>query len=253
MTLAGRTALVTGASSGLGRGLAHRLAEAGAQVVVTARRRERLDELVGEIKANGGEALAVEADVKDEAALKAVFDAAEARFGLVDTVYANAGMSNEGRSVEIPIEAFDEVMNVNTRAVFLTAREAAKRLIAAGPEASARGRIVLVASIGGVIKTIPGNVAYCVSKAAVAAMGKSLAREWARFGVAVNVICPGYVETDLNTELLQSEIGSKMIAGFPRRRVMAAEELDPMFLLLGSDAARGMTGGVHVVDDGQSL
>lgn len=250
--LCGRTALVTGASSGIGRDIARALASAGANVVAAARRMDRLEDLVSDIEAAGGRALAVPADVEDEASLIAAFDAAQARFGLIDTVYANAGIDVEGLATDLPAEAFDRVMRINTRGVFLTAREAARRLLAAGPDAASRGRIVLVGSIGG-LTVIPGSTAYCVSKAGVVMLGRSLAREWARQGLNVNVVCPGFLETELNRDRLALEAGKKMVRAFPRRRLMTTDDLQGLMLFLGSDQSRAVTGGVFTIDDGQSL
>jgi NAD(P)-dependent dehydrogenase (short-subunit alcohol dehydrogenase family) len=250
--LTGRIALVTGASSGIGHRLALDLARAGAKVVAAARRADRLAELVARIEAGGGRAIAVAMDVADEASVKAGYDAAEAAFGPVDTVYANAGMSIEGLALDLPAEAFDQIMAVNVRGVFLTAREGARRMIAAGSKASRRGRVVLVASMGA-HKVLPGLTAYCASKAAVAMMGRSLAREWANQGINVNVICPGYLETELNSDWFASEGGRKQIASFPRRRLMSEGDLDPILLYLGADASAGTTGSLFNIDDGQSL
>jgi NAD(P)-dependent dehydrogenase (short-subunit alcohol dehydrogenase family) len=245
-------ALVTGASSGLGRRFARVLAASGAKVALAARRMDRLEDLAGEIGAAGGEAAAVVMDVTDEASIIAGFDAAGARLGPVDTVIANAGMNSRGLAVEVSAAEFDQVMAINVRGVFLAAREGARRMIAAGSRASGRGRVVLVSSIGAV-KVLPGLTAYCASKAAVAMMGKSLAREWANRGVNVNVVCPGYVETELNAEWFGEEGGKKQVAGFPRRRLMAEEDLDAMIAYLACDASRAVTGSVFTLDDGQTL
>ena len=251
-SLTGRTALVTGASSGIGRRLAVTLAQDGARIVVAARRMDRLESLVTEIADCGGEAIAVTVDVEEEASLIAAFDAGEKAFGLIDTVYANAGMDSTGAAVDLAAEEFDRVMAVNVRGVFLTAREAARRLFAAGAEQSARGRIVLVASIGG-LTVLPGLTAYCASKAAVVMIGRSLAREWARGGINVNVICPGFLETEMTKGHLALDTGQKMISRFPRRRLLHDGDLDAIFHFLGSDASRAVTGSVFTVDDGQSL
>lgn len=250
--LTGRVALITGGSSGLGARFARVLAAGGAKVALAARRVERLEALAGEIAAAGGEALSVAMDVTDEASVIAGFDAAAARFGPVDTVIANAGMNNRALATEISAVEFDQVMAINVRGVFLTAREGARRMMAAGSRESGRGRVVLVASIGAV-KVLPGLTAYCTSKAAVAMMGKSLAREWANRGINVNVVCPGYVETELNSEWFAEEGGKKQVAGFPRRRLMAEEDLDAMIAYLSSDASRAVTGSVFTLDDGQTL
>jgi NAD(P)-dependent dehydrogenase (short-subunit alcohol dehydrogenase family) len=250
--LTGRVAMVTGASSGIGHRLALNLAAAGAKVAVAARRTDRLAALTDEIEAAGGSALAIAMDVADEASVIAGYDAAEAALGPVDTAYANAGMNIEGLSLDLPIEAFDQMTSVNLRGVFLTAREAARRMIKAGSRDSGRGRIVVVASIGA-HTVLPGLTAYCATKAGVAMMARSLAREWARQGINVNAICPGYLETEINSDWFASEGGKKQVQAFPRRRLMQGDDLDAMLLYLGSDAARAVTGSVITLDDGQSL
>lgn len=251
-TLAGRTVLVTGASSGIGAHLALAAAQAGASVALAARRTDRLADLVDQIRAAGGQALAVAMDVEDEASVIAAYDAVEAGLGVVDSVIANAGISMQGSALDIAIDDFDKVLAVNTRGMFLTAREGARRMIKAGSADSGRGRVLLVASIGA-HKVLPGLTAYCTSKAGTAMMGKSLAREWARKGINVNVLCPGYIRTELNSDWFDQEGGQKLVASFPRKRLMAESDLAPMALHLCSDAAATITGGVFTVDDGQSL
>ena len=248
-TLSGRTVLITGASSGIGAHLARQAAAAGARVALAARRADRLDALVAEI---GPTAAAFAMDVEDEASVIAAYDAVEARLGPPDTVIANAGISIQGMALDIAVDDFDKVMGVNTRGVFLTAREGARRMIRAGSEASGRGRIVLVASIGA-HKVLPGLTAYCASKAATAMLGKSLAREWIRKGINVNVLCPGYIRTELNGDWFDSEGGQRLLATFPRKRLMDEDDLTATALYLCSDAARAVTGSVFTVDDGQSL
>jgi NAD(P)-dependent dehydrogenase (short-subunit alcohol dehydrogenase family) len=248
--LTGRTALVTGASSGLGWHLAQSLAAAGARVVAGARRREQLQQLTAEVRAAGGELKPVVLDVEDEASIVAAYDAAERAFGTVDTVIANAGLNAEGPSLELASEALAQVLRTNVQGVYLTAREAARRLIASGmPE---RGRIVLVGSVGA-LKPLPGLTAYSLSKAAVGMMGKGFAREWARYGICVNTICPGWISTELNEAFLASEAGQKLIKTFPRRRAMRTSDLDGMTLFLCSDAAAPVSGGVISIDEAQAL
>jgi NAD(P)-dependent dehydrogenase (short-subunit alcohol dehydrogenase family) len=249
MPLSGRTVLITGASSGLGRHFAKIAAGAGAKVVIAARRKDRLTALADEI---GAAAFAVEMDVEDEASIAAGFDAAETALGPIDGVIANAGMNARGMALDLPIEEFDRVMRVNLRGAFLTAREGARRMIASGSKESGRGRVLLVASLGA-RKVLPGLVAYCASKAGVVMMGKALAREWANRGVNVNAICPGFISTELNDEFLESESGKKMIAGFPRRRLMREDDLDATVIHLLSDASRAITGAAFDLDDGQGL
>ena len=251
-SLAGRIVLVTGASSGIGAHLALAAAKAGASVALAARRTDRLEDLVSQIQAAGGKALAVAMDVEDEASVIAAYDAVEAGLGVVDSVIANAGISVQGSALDIAIDDFDKVLAVNTRGMFLTAREGARRMIKAGWADSGRGRVLLVASIGA-HTVLPGLTAYCTSKAGTAMMGKSLAREWARKGINVNVLCPGYIRTELNSDWFDQEGGTRLVASFPRKRLMAESDLAPMALHLCSDASATITGGVFTVDDGQSL
>lgn len=247
--VAGRVALVTGASSGLGRRFAQVLAAEGAHVVVAARRKERLDDLVNEIGAN---AFAVQCDVTDEAQVVAMFDAAEAKFGLVDTVVNNAGMTHANNAVMQDIAEFRKIMDLNVTSVWCVAREAARRLIHAGPEKSAQGRIVNIASMAGRI-VIPNVTAYNTSKAACAHLTRSLAREWARYGINVNALSPGYVATELTEEWLNGEGGAKTIGKSPRRRIMDETSLDEALLFLCSGAAKFVTGTDVLVDDAQSM
>jgi NAD(P)-dependent dehydrogenase (short-subunit alcohol dehydrogenase family) len=250
--LTGKIALVTGASSGLGARFAALLANQGATVICAARRKDRLDDVVDAITRAGGKALAIAMDVEDEASVKAGYESAIVQVGVPTIIVANAGMNSTGLAVDIPIDAFDQVMAVNVRGVFLTAREGARAMIAAGSAGSGAGRIVLIASMGGV-RPLPGLTAYSVSKAGVIMMAKALAREWARQGINVNALCPGYVETEINADWLASDGGVKMLSGFPRRRVMGEEALDGALSWLVSDAAKFTTGGVIQVDDGQGL
>ncbi|MGE5501099.1 MAG: SDR family NAD(P)-dependent oxidoreductase [Ignavibacteriales bacterium] len=248
----GRAVLITGASSGLGRRFARVLAASGAKVAVAARRVDRLSALVDEIAAEGGQAVAVAMDVQDEASVIAAFDTAEAALGPIESVIANAGMNSEGMATDITADEFVRVLDVNVKGAFLTAREGARRMMAAGVKDSGRGRIVLIASIGA-FSVLPGLAAYCASKAAVLQLGKVLAREWANRGINVNIVCPGYIETELNADWFASEGGKRQVAGFPRRRLMEESDLDAVVAYLASDAARAVTGGVFTIDDGQSL
>jgi len=250
--LKGAKILVTGASSGLGAHFAHILAAHGAHVAAAARRADRLASLVDDICAAGGRAAAVSLDVQDETSIVAGFDAAEQAIGPLDVVINNAGMNVQGLATDLPIEAFDQLMSVNVRGVFLCAREGARRMMARGVKETGRGRVINIASIGA-HTVLPGLTAYCASKAAVAMMTKSLAREWARQGVSVNAICPGYVETEINAEWLRQEGGQRMVAGFPRKRMMEAGAMDHTLLFLAGAYSASTTGAVITIDDGQSL
>lgn len=250
--LSGRVVLVTGASSGLGAHFAKTAAQAGASVALAARRADRLTSLKKDIEAAGGKAIAVAMDVEDEASVARGFDEAQAALGPVMSVIANAGMNYPSSALGLPIEGFDNVVNVNLRGVFITAREAAKRMIASGSTQSGAGRILFIGSVGS-HRVLDKLVAYNATKAAVLMMGKALAKEWALKGINVNTICPGWIKTELNTEWLETDAGQALINGFPRKRVMLPEDLADMALFLLSDAARTITGGSFELDDGQSL
>ena len=250
--LDGRTCLITGASSGLGAHFSRLASGAGAKVVVAARRKDRVEALANEIRAAGGQALPVAMDVSDEASVMAAYDAAEAEFGTVDTIIANAGVSAPGRSTEITVDAIRSVLDTNILGVLLTAREGARRLIAAGSRESERGRVVLIGSITAEM-TGQGESIYSASKAAVAHLGRNLAKEWVRLGVNVNVIQPGYIQTELAGEWFSSEGGKAQIAGFNRRRLQPINSLDVPVLYLCSDESAQTTGATFTIDDGQML
>jgi NAD(P)-dependent dehydrogenase (short-subunit alcohol dehydrogenase family) len=250
--LAGRTALVTGASSGIGARLASVLAGAGARVVLGARRKAELEALAAGIVARGGAARAVALDVTDEASVIAAYDEAERVFGPVDTIVANAGIAVEGRATDLPVAEFDRLMAVNLRGVFLTVREGAKRLIANGSKEKENGRIVIISSITAK-KAFRSSAVYAASKAGASMLGKSLALDWARLGVNVNMILPGYIATDLTSRLFTAPAGKELLESFPRRRLAHESDLDGALLFLCSDAARRVTGAEIVIDDGQSL
>jgi NAD(P)-dependent dehydrogenase (short-subunit alcohol dehydrogenase family) len=246
--LSGRTAFVTGATSGLGRHFAKTLSKAGASVAVAGRRVDRLETLRTEIEAAGGKCESIELDVADAAAIPRALNRAEAALGPVDILVNNAGVNVQGMVVEQTAADFDTVMNTNLRGSFLLATELARRLIAR----KSGGKIINIASIGS-FRVLPGLTAYCMSKAALATMTQCLAREWVRHGIAVNAICPGYIETELNSAWFQSERGQAQIKSFPTRRLMNVEDLDGMLLLLASDASRAINGALLTVDDVQSL
>jgi NAD(P)-dependent dehydrogenase (short-subunit alcohol dehydrogenase family) len=228
------------------------LAGQGAKVVCAARRVDRLDSLVGQIQSLGGQAQAICMDVEDEASIIAGFDSAQNGLGVPTIVIANAGVNALGSAVDVAMQDYDQLMNVNLRGVFLTAREGARRMMANGSKESGDGRIVLIASMAGT-RPLPGLTAYSVSKAGVIMMAKGLAKEWARSGINVNAICPGYVQTEINADWLAQPGGEKMLAGFPRRRVMDDDALDGAMAWLVSDAGKFTTGAIVQVDDGQGI
>ncbi|MFN4113459.1 MAG: SDR family NAD(P)-dependent oxidoreductase [Sphingomonadaceae bacterium] len=245
--LTGRTALVTGASSGLGERFGRILAASGAKVALAARRTDRLEALADRI---GPTAAAVQMDVAREADVIAGYDAAESAFGtVVDTVVANAGIDGAGLATDMTEDAIAHTLNVNLKGTILTAREGARRMIAGGVT---KGRIVLIASITA-FEPSPGLVAYSASKAGVVQAGRTLGREWARKGICVNTISPGYIRTAINDAWFDTEPGQAQIARFPRKRLMGQDGLDAMLLFLCSDAAEFVTGADFVLDDGQTL
>jgi NAD(P)-dependent dehydrogenase (short-subunit alcohol dehydrogenase family) len=246
--LAGRVCLISGASSGFGAHFARLVAGEGARVVLGARRRERLVALASEI---GEAALAVDMDVTDERSTIAAFDAAAAHFGPVDTVIANAGVSVVGRATEIPADDLRMLFDTNLLGLYLTAREGARRMIASGCRETGRGRILLIGSMGA-HSYFPGSTAYSASKAAVASLAQSMAGEWVRQGINVNVLQPGFIQTELAGEWFQSDAGKAQIAGFQRRRLQPIESLDEPVVYFCSDASAYTTGTALSLDDGQS-
>lgn len=249
LSLSGRTVLITGASSGFGAHFARLFVREGARVVIGARRVDRIAALAAEL---GDAALAVAMDVTDEASIIAAYDAAQARFGTVDTVVANAGVSADGRSTDLAADAVAGLVATNFTGVYLTAREGARRMIAAGFRDDGRGRIVLIGSITAEL-TGMGDAAYAATKAGVAHLGRQFAREWVRQGINVNTIQPGYIQTEIAGEWFQTEGGQRQIAGFHRRQLCPIEALDAPLVYFCSDASRHVTGAVLTVDDGQVL
>jgi NAD(P)-dependent dehydrogenase (short-subunit alcohol dehydrogenase family) len=248
-SLADRTALVTGASSGLGRHFAHVLADAGASVVLAARRVDRLEEVAEAIREKGGQATALSMDVTDEASVVAAFEEIQAALGRVcDIIVNNSGMSREGWFREMSEADWNAVIDTNLTGVWRVAKHGANAMVAAG----LRGSIINIASITA-HRTQLMTTAYCVSKAGVDHMTRHMALEMARFGVRVNAISPGYFKTEINDSYLESEEGAKMIRRIAMRRIGSIDELAGPLLLLASDAGSFMTGSTIVVDGGHLL
>lgn len=246
--LTGKVALVTGATSGLGRRFALILAKSGASVAITGRRVDRLETLKAEIVSIGGKALPIALDVTDPASIKACVEAAEQGLGPVNILVNNAGMNVQAMANEVTPEGYDTMFDTNVRGAFFMAQAVGNRMIARGEG----GRIINIASIGAFTQ-LPGLTLYTMTKAAVAMMTKSLAKEWARKNINVNAMCPGFIETELNSEWFQSEGGQRQIKTFPRRRLGVESDLDGTLLLLASDHSRFITGSLFTADDGQSL
>lgn len=246
--LDGRVALVTGASSGLGRHFAHTLARAGAKVAVAARRLDRLHELVEEIEGFDGRALAISLDVTDPLSVAAAVRTAETELGAIAVLVNNAGVGGAKPALEIEPADWDHVMDTNLKGAWLMAQETARHMARLGHG----GSIINIASMLGLVvrSQMP---AYCASKAGLIHLTRALALELARNDIRVNAIAPGYFETDLSRPFLTSDAGRKLVARIPQRRVGEMSELDGILMLLASDASRYMTGTVTTVDGGYSI
>jgi len=244
----GRIALVTGASGGFGAHFAKLLALHGARVVLAARRQDKLDSLVKEIVANGGEAVGIALDVTDKDSIKSVFDAAESVYGVVDIVSNNAGVAESKMALNTEKTSWDNVINTNLNGVWMIALEAATRLVAANKS----GSIVNTASILGV-RVALSQSSYATSKAGVIQLTKSLALEWSRKNIRVNALCPGYFVTDMNRDYMNSEKGQAYMANTPAQRTGRLEELNAPFLLLASDAGSFVNGTTLTVDGAHSI
>ncbi len=251
--LSGRVALVTGASSGLGAQFAHTLARAGAAVVLASRRTERLDDLRVSIEADGGDAHVVAMDVTDLASIRAAVARAETEVGPIDILVNNSGVSTTQRLQDVTETDYDFIMDTNVRGAFFVAQEVAKRMLArakgAAPGTWVGGRIINIASMAG-LKVLPQIGVYCMSKAAVVQMTKAMAVEWGRFGINVNAICPGYIDTEINHHHWETEAGQKLISMLPRKRVGHPADLDAVLMMLASNESHFVNGAVIAADDG---
>jgi len=237
--------LVTGGSSGFGRHFARVLASRGARVTLAARRAEALASAVAEIAASGGKAQSVVLDVTRADQIDDVMKQVEARFGPIRAVVNNAGVTATRPALDQDERAWDSVIDTNLKGVWLIAQAAARRMI----DNKTKGSIVNIASILGL--RVAGAVApYAISKAGVIQMTKALALEWARHGIRVNALAPGYFATELNDDFFASESGQALIKRVPQRRLGQLSELDGPLLLLISDAGSFMTGSVVTVDGG---
>ena len=254
--LSGRVALVTGASGGLGAQFARTLAAAGAGVVLASRRMEKLKDLRARIEGEGGDAHVVECDVTDVQSIKAAVAHAETEMGSIDILVNNSGVSTTQRIQDVGEDDYDFIFDTNVRGAFFMAQEVGKRMIArakgAAPGSFTGGRIINIASMAG-LKVLPQIGVYCMSKAAVVQMTKAMALEWGRFGINVNAICPGYIDTEINHHHWQTEQGQKLVQMMPRKRVGEPKDLDPVLLMLASDQSHFVNGAIIAADDGFAL
>lgn len=254
--LSGRVALVTGASSGLGWRFAQVLAQAGAAVVLSGRRIERLKELRARIEGQGGDAHVVELDVTDTASIKAAVAHAETEMGPIDILVNNAGIAVQRKLLDATVDEFDDMFTTNVRGAFVVAQEVARRMVARSlgvtPGTWTGGRIINIASVAG-LRVMPKLGVYAMSKAAVIHMTRAMAAEWGQYGINVNAICPGYIDTEMNHHYWQTESGQRLLQMLPRKRLGRPEDLDALLMLFASDNSALVNGAVLTADDGFGL
>jgi NAD(P)-dependent dehydrogenase (short-subunit alcohol dehydrogenase family) len=251
--LSGRVAFVTGASGGLGSQFARTLAAAGAAVVLAGRRVERLKTLRAEIEGTGGDAHVVGLDVTDTDGIRSAVAHAETEVGPIDILINNAGVSATQKLTEVTPDDYDDVFDTNTRGAFFVAQEVGKRMIArsqgSAPGTWTGGRIVNIASMAG-IRVLGQIGVYCMSKAALVHMTRAMAFEWGRYGINVNAICPGYVDTEMNHHLWSTDAGRKLVEMMPRRRIGEPRDLDTALLMLCANESHFINGAILQADDG---
>ena len=251
--LSGRVAFITGASSGLGAQFAKTLASAGAAVVLASRRVDKLKHLRAEIEGQGGDAHVLELDVTDIGSIKSAVAHAETEVGSIDILVNNSGVSTTQRLQDVSPADYDFMFDTNVKGAFFVAQEVGKRMLArakgAAPGTYTGGRIVNIASMAG-LRVLPQIGVYCMSKAAVVQMTRAMALEWGRFGINVNAICPGYIDTEINHHHWSTEQGQKLVQMLPRKRVGQAKDLDAVLVMLCSDQSHFINGAVISADDG---
>jgi NAD(P)-dependent dehydrogenase (short-subunit alcohol dehydrogenase family) len=245
--LAGRAAIVTGGGQGVGRGIALALAEAGADVVVAGRTAARLEAVAAEIRELGRRGVALTTDVTRPGDPDRLVEEAVSTLGRLDVLVNNSGVMHMAPALETSDEDFDRVVRTNLGGTFACARAAARHYVGAGG-----GKVVNVASNLGLMGRAQ-FAAYCASKAAVINLTRALAVEWARYGVQVNAIAPGYVETDMNAELrADPERTQRVLRSVPARRMSRPEEIGPLVVYLASAASDFITGETLVIDGGET-
>ncbi len=245
--LEGKIALVTGGGSGLGRSMSLALSNAGAEVIVAGRRTDKLENIVKEIKDKGGDSFSIVIDIQDENSINSSLKKVETMNKKIDILVNNSGISGPSWAVEQESKDWDEVINTNLRGTFLMCREVGKSMIK-----RKKGVVVNIASVAGMIG-IQKLAAYSSSKGGVIQLTKTLAQEWAKYGIRVNALAPGYFLTDINKDYFSTESGRKMIENYiPLKRIGIDHELSGAIIFLASEASSFMTGSTLVIDGGQS-
>jgi gluconate 5-dehydrogenase len=250
-SLQGKTALVTGGSRGLGLQMAEALGEQGARVVISARKQEELDEAVAHLAAKGIDASAIAVDLQSEANVQPFVEEALRRLGQIDILVNNAGASWGAPAEEHPLEAWDKVMNLNVRSIFLVSQAVGK--LSMIPRRY--GKIINISSIAGLKGNAPGTmstIAYNTSKGAVVNLTRALAGEWGRHGITVNSIAPGFFPSKMTKGVLASIGVDKLAQGSPLGRLGDDEDLKGAVVLFASDASKHITGQILAVDGGVS-
>lgn len=246
--LSGKTALITGGATGLGREFALAMINRGAKVILAARRKEKLVETVAELQQLGGDASWVCMDVADSASVDAAFKEIAA-MGVPDIVVNNAGVVSHPNLLELSEEQWDQIVSINLKGAWLVARAAVKAMLEADKKS---GSVINISSILSVAAQ-KGTGPYAASKAGLSQLTRTMALEWARYGIRVNALAPGYFASDLADDYLESEIGRAMLKRIPQRRLGVGADLHGPLLLLASDSSAYMTGTVITVDGGHSM
>ena len=254
--LSGRVAMVTGASSGLGAQFAQTLSRAGASVVLASRRVDKLEALRETIVSEGGSAHVVALDVSDTASIRAAVAQAEAAAGPIDILVNNSGVSTTQRIQDVTEADYDFVFDTNVKGAFFVAQEVGKRMLGpaqgSAPGTFTGGRIVNIASMAG-LKALSQIGIYSMSKAAVIHMTRAMALEWGKYGINVNAICPGYIETEMNHRQWLTDAGKRLIDTLPRKRIGQPQDLDAVLMMLCANESHFINGAVIQADDGHAL
>ncbi|MFA7588085.1 MAG: glucose 1-dehydrogenase [Novosphingobium sp.] len=247
LDISGKRVLITGASSGLGAHFAQVMAREGARVAMAARRIDRLEVAAGALREAGADVTTIALDVACPDSIDQAVNGLVGLWGGIDVLVNNAGVTRTKPAMDYNVADFDDIVDVNLRGAFLVAQRVGRAM-----RDQAGGSIVNVASILGLRQA--GQVAsYAISKAGIVQLTKVLGLEWARHGIRVNALAPGYLETELNEEFWQTAAGQAMIKRIPQRRLGALQDLDAPLLLLSSEASSYMTGAVIVVDGGHTV